>query len=174
MYTYSTMKSLLPFLSVLIFMLLLAGTTQASTSVDISNNGEGSHTSVSVHSSTGGNYINGKEVSGSNGTAKTTVKVNGETLIDETTEGGQDVDVSVKKEGDNPPEVKYQVNKKEKSAEVKGSATVKDGVKEESEAKKTAREAKLQRLSERLTLHEDSLFARLEVVFSKLRELFSK
>ena len=101
-------------------------------------------------------------------------KVNGETLVDETTEGGQDVNLSVKKEGDKPAEVKYEVNKKKTSAAVKGSAVVKGESKKDTVTKKIEREAKLKKVTERLSRRDENFMARLEVFFTKLRDLFSK
>jgi hypothetical protein len=171
------MKYLLPGLSVTVLLLLLVPHASASTSIDVSGNGDGSHTSVSVHSSTGGNYVNGKEVSGSNGTSTTTVTVNGKTYVNESTEGTHDTDISVKAEGNKEPEVKYEVNKKSVSTNgvKKEVKDIKAADKKKIEALKSQHEVKLNKIAAiKKEVHEETLLARLESLFTSLREIFSK
>jgi hypothetical protein len=67
---------------ILIALLILpaitfANTSDVNTDIEVSNNGANSQNNVSVTTNTGGNYINGQEVS--NGSGHTHIEVNGKT-----------------------------------------------------------------------------------------------
>ena len=166
------MKSL-PFIIIFAFFLFFATETHAKTSINISNNGEGSNTSVNVRQSTGGNYINGQEVTTNNGSSHTRVEVNGEVLIDKTTEGGNETNVSVKQEGGKKPEVTYEVKK--------NSAVVKQEVKSAQDTSEIKNEVKVKtsasgtetKTTVAKTVKQETLLSRIESLFDKLRNIFS-
>jgi hypothetical protein len=169
----------LPFITIFALFLLLAPQALASTTIDVSGNGDGSHTSVSVHSNTGSNYVNGQKVSGSNGSSTTKVTVNGKTYVDETTDGSHETNISVKAEGNKEPEVKYEVKKSETATtdteKTKDEAKVlSDQVKKEVAAEKAAQAEKLKASLAKQAAEHASLFARIEAFFDGLRSFFSR
>jgi HD superfamily phosphohydrolase len=170
------MKSLPIIIPVALFFLLLSTPSHANTSINISNNGDNSHSSVKVNSSssTGGNYINGQKVEGSNGTNRTVIQVDGETLVDETTEGDNETDIEVKKEGDNKPEVKYEVKKNsaEPSSVKKAVKSVNDEEKKKAVKRLDEIESEMKEVVKKQVPEQTSLLSRLDSLFDKLRSLF--
>jgi len=175
-YTLS-MKAYLSIVPILLLALLSIPQVEASTSIDISNNGAGSKTSVNVRSSTGGNYINGQQVQ--SGTTKSTnrIEVNGKVYVDETTEGNTSTNIEVKQSGNAEPTIIYNTSK----STTKPEATVsKDGkaaqgeIKKSIEANKAKADEVVKKALERKVIKQETLLARLEALFAKLREIFSR
>jgi hypothetical protein len=166
------MKSLPVIIPVTLLFLLLSTPAHASTSINISNNGGGSSNSVKVHNSTGGNVSNGTSTATT--TNKTYIEVDGEVLVDETTEGGNETDISVKKEGDNKPEVKYEVkkNNEAQTTDKKAVKSVTDTNKKKASEAIDEVETEVRDAVKTHIPENASLLSRLENLFDKLRSFF--
>lgn len=161
---------------ILVLLFVLSSQAHANTSVEISNNGEGSHTSVNVRSNTGGNYINGQEVNSGTGKSTTRVEVNGKVYVDETTEGNTSTNLEVHKEGNAEPTIIYNKTQPATNSgdEIKKDVkAARDEVKKEIKENEAKIDKSVKKVIERRGVKQETLLTRLENLFAKLRDIFS-